>query len=286
MADVIIVGGGPAGVSAALYSVRAGNVTRVISLGSGALGRTEKIENYYGFDESISGPELERRGIQGAKRLGVVFEEGEVFSVQMNESLGYDVEASCGNYKADAVILATGTSRKTPKIDGILDYVGHGVSWCAVCDAFAFRGREVALLGNGEYALHEASVLAPLVSKITLLTDGTPAPENCEYEIDTRKVTSVSGEGKVEKIIFEDGGSLALSGLFIAEGSAGAAELARKAGAMLDGTDIQVDENMRTTMPGLYACGDCTGPIYQISKAVWQGACAALDMNVYLKSKK
>ncbi len=286
MSDVIIVGSGPAGVSAALYAVRAGHNTLVISNGSGALGRTERIENYYGFEDVISGPELERRGIEGAKRLGVVFEEGEVFSVQMNAELGYDVEASCGSYKADAVILATGTSRKTPKIDGILDYVGRGVSWCAVCDAFAFRGKDVAVLGNGEYALHEASVLAPLVSGLTLLTNGADVPENCEYPADGRKISKIEGEGRVERIVFEDGESLAVSGLFIAEGSAGAAELARKAGAMLDGNDIQVDENMRTTMPGLYACGDCTGPIYQISKAVWQGACAALDMNMYLKNKK
>lgn len=286
MSDVIIVGSGPAGVSAALYAVRAGHNTLVISNGSGALGRTERIENYYGFEDVISGPELERRGIEGAKRLGVVFEEGEVFSVQMNAGLGYDVEASCGNYKADAVILATGTSRKTPKIDGILDYVGRGVSWCAICDAFAFRGKDVAVLGNGEYALHEASVLAPLVSGLTLLTNGADVPENCEYPADRRKISNIEGEGRVERIVFEGGESLAVSGLFIAEGSAGAAELARKAGAMLDGNDIQVDENMRTTMPGLYACGDCTGPIYQISKAVWQGACAALDMNMYLKNKK
>ncbi|MBQ3099677.1 MAG: NAD(P)/FAD-dependent oxidoreductase [Clostridia bacterium] len=286
MSDVIIVGSGPAGVSAALYAVRAGHNTRVISRGSGALGRTESVENYYGFEEAISGPELERRGIEGAKRLGVVFEDGEVFSVQMNAELGYDVEASSGSYKADAVILATGTSRKTPKIDGILDYVGRGVSWCAVCDAFAFRGKAVAVLGSGEYALHEASVLAPLVSNLTLLTNGANAPEGCGYSVDTRKLRAIEGDGRVERIVFDDGESIAVSGLFIAEGSAGAAELARKAGAILDGNDIQVDENMRATMPGLYACGDCTGPIYQISKAVWQGACAALDMNVYLKKNK
>lgn len=286
MSNVIIVGSGPAGVSAALYAVRAGHNTRVISRGNGALGRTESIENYYGFEDVISGPELERRGIEGAKRLGVVFDSGEVFSVQMNAELGYDVEASCGSYKADAVILATGTSRKTPKIDGINDYIGRGVSWCAVCDAFAFRGREVAVLGNGEYALHEASVLAPLVSRLTLLTNGADVPNGCEYPVDTRKIKEIEGEGRVERIVFDDGESIAVSGLFIAEGSAGAAELARKAGAMLDGNDIQVDENMRTTMPGLYACGDCTGPIYQISKAVWQGAAAALDMNIYLKKNK
>ena len=285
MANVIIVGSGPAGVSASLYAVRAGHDVRVISNGSGALGRTERIENYSGFEDVISGPELERRGIEGARRLGVVFDEGEVFSVQMNADLGYDVEASCGNYKADAVILATGTSRRTPKIEGILDFVGRGVSWCAVCDAFAFRGKDVAVLGNGEYALHEASVLAPLVSSLTVLTNAGEVPAGDEFVVDTRSISAIRGQGRVEEIVFEGGEALAVSGLFIAEGSAGAAELARKAGAMLEGNDIMVDENMRTTMPGLYACGDCTGPIYQISKAVWQGACAALDMNKYLKNR-
>ena len=163
MSNIVIVGSGPAGVSAALYAVRAGVQTTVLTKGSGALARAEKIENYYGFAQPVSGPELERRSIENARRLGVQFVQTEAVGLTWTDRL--TVETLAGAYPADAVILATGASRAVPRIPGLTGLEGHGVSWCAACDAFFYRGKDVAVLGSGEYALHEVQALLPVVKK-------------------------------------------------------------------------------------------------------------------------
>ena len=134
MPDLVIVGSGPAGVSAALYAARAGVRTTVLTKGPGALDRAELIQNYYGFAEPISGAELERRGIEGAKALGVNFVTTEAVGLTYTDRL--TVETLAGEFPADAVILATGASRVAPKIPGLVGLEGHGVSYCATCDAF------------------------------------------------------------------------------------------------------------------------------------------------------
>ncbi|MEG1244188.1 MAG: FAD-dependent oxidoreductase, partial [Oscillospiraceae bacterium] len=162
MANVIIVGSGPAGVSASLYTARAGIETTIITTGYSALKKAEKIENYYGFDSPVSGSQLESMGINGAKRLGVNIIEKEVVGISFDDKLV--VNTVDKELKADGVIIATGSSRLTPKIKGITEFEGKGVSYCAVCDAFFYRGKNVAVIGNGEYAVHEALELLPVVS--------------------------------------------------------------------------------------------------------------------------
>ena len=156
MPKIVIIGSGPAGISAALYAVRAGVDTTVLTKGPGALDRAEKIENYYGFAEPVSGAELERRSIENAKRLGVRFVTAEAVGLTYTDKL--TVETVDKNYPADAVILATGASRAVPRIPGLAGLEGHGVSYCAACDAFFYRGKDVAVLGSGEYALHEVQM--------------------------------------------------------------------------------------------------------------------------------
>lgn len=134
MPSIIIIGSGPAGISAALYAVRAGVDTTVLTKGPGALDRAEKIENYYGFAEPVSGAELERRSIENAKRLGVRFVTAEAVGLTYTDKL--TVETVDKNYPADAAILATGASRAVPRIPGLAGLEGHGVSYCAACDAF------------------------------------------------------------------------------------------------------------------------------------------------------
>ena len=153
MPNIVIIGSGPAGVSAALYAARAGVQTTVLTKGPGALDRAELIQNYYGFAEPITGAELERRGIEGAKAVGVEFVTTEAVGLTYTDKL--TVETLAGDFPADAVILATGASRAAPRIPGLAGLEGHGVSYCATCDAFFYRGRDVAVLGSGEYALHE-----------------------------------------------------------------------------------------------------------------------------------
>ena len=278
MPDLVIVGSGPAGVSAALYAARAGVRTTVLTKGPGALDRAELIQNYYGFSEPISGAELERRGIEGAKALGVNFVTTEAVGLTYTDRL--TVETLAGEFPADAVILATGASRAAPKIPGLVGLEGHGVSYCATCDAFFYRGKDVAVLGNGEYALHEVQALLPVVKSVTLLTNGSPLTAHFppEVAVHPEKIDAILGEERVTGVQLNGGGIVELSGVFVALGVAGSTALARKLGAEVDGNRIVVDpRTMQTTLPGLYAAGDCTGGLLQVAKAVYEGALAGTE---------
>ena len=277
MPNIVIIGSGPAGVSAALYAARAGVETTVLTKGPGALDRAELIQNYYGFAEPISGAELERRGIEGAKALGVQFVTTEAVGLTYMDKL--TVETLAGDFPADAVILATGASRAAPHIPGLAGLEGHGVSYCATCDAFFYRGKDVAVLGSGEYALHEVQALLPVVKSVTLLTNGSPltAAFPPEVTVCPEKVNAILGEERVSGAELSGGKTVALSGIFVALGVAGSTALARKLGAEVDGNRILVDEHMQTTLPGLYAAGDCTGGLLQVAKAVYEGALAGTE---------
>ena len=277
MPNIVIIGSGPAGVSAALYAARAGVKTTILTKGPGALDRAELIQNYYGFAEPISGAELERRGIEGAKALGVQFVTTEAVGLTYMDKL--TVETLAGDFPADAVILATGASRAAPHIPGLAGLEGHGVSYCATCDAFFYRGKDVAVLGSGEYALHEVQALLPVVKSVTLLTNGSPLTASFPPEVTVcpEMVNAIPGEERVSGVELSGGKTVALSGVFVALGVAGSTALARKLGAEVDGNRILVDEHMQTTLPGLYAAGDCTGGLLQVAKAVYEGALAGTE---------
>lgn len=279
MANVIIIGGGPAGVSAGLYTLRGNVDTTIFTQGGSALIKAEKIENYYGFPEGIGGKELYDRGIESVKRLGANVIEEEVTNVDYDGK--FVVSTGKNEYRAEALVIANGANRNVPRIKNIKEFEGRGVSYCAVCDAFFYRGKKTAVIGNGEYAIHEANTLKKVAESVIMLTDGKEAPEydNC----DTRKIKSIEGSETVEKVVFEDGSEMAVDGVFIALGVAGGVDLARKLGAVVNGSYISVDENMLTNIPNLYAVGDCTGGLLQVAKAVCDGAKAGIDIIKKLK---
>lgn len=278
MPSILIIGGGPAGLSAAIYAARAGIQTIVAYKDGGALEKTDKIENYFGFVDVVSGPELLARGRAQAERLGAQLIQTEVTGVEYAEK-GFTVKTTQGVFPADSVILATGAPRATPPIPGVRELEGRGVSYCAICDAFFYRGKAVSVLGEGEYALEEARTLLPVAASVTLLTSGAPAPSELPEGllVDTRSVAAVEGEDKVARVTFESGDPLAVDGVFIAYGTAGSSDFARKLGAQLDGNKIQAAEDGATAVPGLFAAGDCTGGLLQVAKAVSDGAQAALS---------
>lgn len=284
MPKVVIVGSGPAGVSASLYTQRAGCDTTVISLNGGALLKAEKIENYYGFSDAISGEKLYNDGIDGAKRLGVTFVEDEVVGLSFNGN--FTVSTTKSTFEADAVLLATGASRLAPNIDGLKDFEGMGVSYCAVCDGFFFRNKSVGVLGSGEYALHEVQELLNIVGSVTVFTNGEEPmvafPENVRVVKD--KINSFSGKPMALEINTEKE-TIILNGMFIAYKTAGSTALAKKVGATIDGNKIVVNENMQTNIKDLYSAGDCTGGLLQISKAVYEGAKAGTEIVKALKNK-
>ncbi|MFA9381638.1 MAG: NAD(P)/FAD-dependent oxidoreductase, partial [Acetanaerobacterium sp.] len=220
-------------------------------------------------------------------RLGAEVVEGEVLGIAY-EAEGFSVSTAAESYAAPAVILATGSSRKVPHIAGLLEFEGKGVSYCAVCDAFFYKGKDVAVLGDGEYALHEAAELLPIVSSVTLVTNGKRAPENVpeNMRVVTAKVEALEGESTLSALRLEDGGTIAVSGLFVALGVAGSSDLARKLGAEVDGTSVVVDREMKTGVPGLFAAGDCTGGMYQVAKAVYEGAVAGTSAVKYTRGRK
>ncbi len=289
--DVLIIGAGPAGISAALYARRGGLEVTVVTKGieTGGLAKADKIENYYGFAEPISGKELLRRGAAGAKRLGVHIVEDELLGLSFNDTFdGFKAEAKKHIFEAPAVILAAGAARTTLPLPGIQEFEGRGVSYCAICDAFFFRGKTVAVIGSGEYALHEAEVLLPHAKKVLLLTNGEkPAVKLPDtIELHTEKLAAVEGEGRVERIRLEDGRELPADGVFLAIGTAGSTELARKIGALLEGANIKTDDKQATNVPGLFAAGDCTGGLLQVSKAVYEGSVAGLAALRYVRDKQ
>ncbi len=283
---VIIVGAGPAGLSAAYYTVRAGIETLIIGRDGGALETAHKIENYFGFSGPVSGKQLISNSLNNAVRLGAHYSEDEVVEIGYGDP--FIVFTKSDRYTADSLILATGASRATLPIPGLKRLEGRGVSYCAVCDAFFYRNKAVAVVGNGAYALHEATILAQTASNVTILTNGKPpafsAPSN--IQIDERPIHFLLGEDVLDGIELSDQTVLKMDGLFVAVGVAGSADLARKLGAQVEGNLIMTDETMATTIPGLFAAGDCTGGLLQIAKAAADGALAGTGIIRYLRHKK
>ena len=265
------------GVGGILFVVLFGNLLafNLYMTGVKLIGPEKSV--LYGFAEPVSGAELERRSIENARRLGVQFVQTEAVGLTWTDRL--TVETLAGAYPADAVILATGASRAVPRIPGLTGLEGHGVSWCAACDAFFYRGKDVAVLGSGEYALHEVQALLPVVKSVTLLTNGAALTADFPPEVSvcTQKVEAILGEQAVTGVQLADGAVRAVSGVFVALGVAGSTALARKLGAAVEGSRIVVDDKMQTTVPGLYAAGDCTGGLLQVAKAVYEGALAGTE---------
>lgn len=275
---VWVVGGGPAGVSAAVYARRGGlEVSLIYQPGSSALDKAEQIDNLYG-SAPISGRDLLEQGLAQARNLGVEVMEAQALALGWGES-ALELTTNLGTHPAQAVILATGAPRLAPKLPGLREYEGKGVSYCAVCDGFFCRGKAAAILGNGAFACHEAAVLLPLASSVTLLTNGESAPEEVPegVVVETRKVASLEGGDLLERVRLEDGTILEIPRLFVALGTAGSGDLARQAGAVVNGSHIAVDDSMATNVPGLFAAGDCTGGLMQVVKAAHEGAVAGMS---------
>ena len=251
------------------------------------LEKANLIENYYGFEKGITGTELYQTGIKQAKHLGIDIKKEEVINVQIKENGEYKIITENQSYDSKTVIFATGNKKNVPKIKGIKEFEGKGVSYCAVCDGFFYKNKDISVLGNGKYAISETNELINIAKSITILTNGEKAPEirADNVKIDTRKVREVRGENKIQEIEFEDNSKIKTDGLFIALGIAGSSEFAKKLGIMTNKDKIIVNENMETNIPGIYAAGDCTGGLLQVSKAVYEGTKAGLQAIKYLRKQ-
>ena len=284
MYDSIIVGKGPAGITAAIYLKRAGYNCIVIGKDGGNLIKNSKIQNYYGIEE-ITGEELLLKGIKQAENLGIEVITDEVIELEYNNK--FSVKTINNVYEGKTIILATGNKRKTPNIEGINNFNGKGISYCAVCDGFFYKNKDVVVIGNGEYAINEVNHLLPIAKNVTLLTDGKQIDNSkINVNIDNREIKQFRGDSRLKEIEFKDNSNIKIDGAFLAIGIATSTDLAQRLGVLIKENRIIVDENMQTNVNGLFAAGDCTGGLLQISKSVYEGSKAGLSAVEYLKNLK
>ncbi len=184
--------------------------------------------------------------------MGIEVETDEVIGLEYDGI--YHVITRNNKFSSKTLIIATGANRKTPNIKGVKEFEGKGVSYCAVCDAFFYKDKDVGVLGGGDYALQEARHLLPIAKSVSILTNGKELVENRsinydDFYIHKKEIEEISGEDKISKIKFKDGTSLKTEGLFIAIGIATSTDLARKLGAVVNNNNIVVDTNMKTNVP-------------------------------------
>lgn len=278
MYDIAVIGGGPAGLSAAVQA-RVRNKSVLVISGDGRdnpLYKTPRIENYLGFPQ-VSGQELLEQFRAHANEMGTARKEGRVLNIMpMGDtfylSIGSEME------QARAIVLATGVVWAN-KYPGEAEYLGRGVSYCATCDGMLYRGKEVVVVGKAADAPQEANYLQELGCKVTYVSDKAPNGLRPDIPFVKAPKVEITGGAKVEAL---RAGSTTIpcEGVFILRPSVAPADLLP--GLALEDGYIQVDRNMATNLPGVFAAGDCTGLPLQVSKAVGEGLVAGLRAAEYV----
>ena len=292
--ELVIIGAGPAGYSAGIYAARSGLKTALFERGDGG-GRavlSPKIENYAGFD-SIPGAELMEKMRHHASKYVTMHVYEEVKNI-LRLSQAFTLETTKGKYTANAILLCTGTEHKTLDIPGEKEFLGKGVSYCATCDGFFFRGKRVAVMGGGNTAVMEASFLKQIGCKDVTLVHRrdqlraeniyvTEAKEKQVSFLLNKEANSITGNNVVKSLHLTDVATkktsvLEVDGVFISVGDTPQNELAKKLGVTLDDQGyIVVDRAQRTNIKGVFAAGDITGGVRQVITACAEGAIAALS---------
>lgn len=289
MYDIIIIGKGPAGLSAALYTVRSNMRTLIIGRNDSRLGKADKIDNYFGFADTVSGKQLLADGESQVKRLGAEVVEDEVVSIEKEDY--FSVITATQRYACKAMLLATGQPNKVIRVENLVKFEGKGVSYCSTCDGFFYNNLKVGVLGNKDFAMHEALELLTYTKDITVYTNGKQLEVSSKYDeelkkfkVETRQISRLDGADFLQRIHFTDGASQELDGLFVAYESASSVDFARKMGILVDGSSVVTDAGQQTNLEGLFAAGDCTSSFKQVSVAVGQGAIAGKAMTEYVKN--
>ncbi|MGB9788044.1 MAG: thioredoxin-disulfide reductase [Dictyoglomus turgidum] len=299
--DVIILGGGPAGLTAGIYTGR--NLWRTLIIEKGILGGnaalTEKIDNYPGFPEGITGEELVKRMETQAKKFGSKILESDVLSLKIDGNWKI-VETSQGTFRALTLIIATGTRPRKLEVPGEEDFIGKGVSYCAVCDGAFFIGKKVAVIGGGDSAVEEAIYLTKFAEEVTIIhrRDTLRAEKITQQRafsnpkikfLWSHVVKAIEGEKKVERLVLEDLKTgetkiFPVDGVFIYVGLIPNTELFKDILNLDPNGFIITDEKMHTSMPGIYAAGDVRSKILrQIVTAVADGAIAGMEASKFLE---
>lgn len=302
--DAIIIGAGPAGLTAGLFCARAGLKTLIVerSMIGGRMVEAPLIDNYPGFPEPVRGVELAQLMYNHAIKAGaeIIYPE-EIVDLIVGSKHHRVVTRLGKNYRSLAIIIATGLNVKKGTVINEEKLIGKGVSYCAVCDGPLFKGKKVALVGSSYRALNEALFLTGIASKVYVILHEKPEEE--AYSL-LRRIERVGNaiiiEGKATKIIgknyvegieveYSDGRKeiIDVSGIFISVGEVPTTQIFRKIGIKLDERGfIVTSKSQETNIPGIFAAGDVTGQGLQIATAVGQGAMAALSAIRYVRLVK
>lgn len=299
MFDVLVVGGGPAGITSAIYAKRAGRnvaIIEKIALG-GQLNIIGKIENYPGFSE-ILGPDLSDEFSRNIEHLDVpvIYDEITDFDFSGEDMV---VKGRNGQYTAYSVILALGSNYREIGIEGEKKFTGSGVSYCAVCDGRFFKDKTVAVVGSGDEAITDAIYLSPLVKAVHIFSKDKLKMNNYTFlDLEKREnvfvhenavAKKIDGNNVVESLEFENGAKkekMPLDAVFVAVGRKPATEMLKGKLELNDKGYIKINEKMQTSEQGVYACGDITDPLVrQISVAVGQGAIAGTEASKFALKK-
>lgn len=298
--DMIVIGGGPAGYTAALYAARSGLSVLVLEKLSagGQMALTEQIDNYPGFEDGIDGFTLGEKMQQGAERFGAVTELAEVYRADLLDRIK-TLETSEGVFRGRTVVIATGASPRALGVPGEEALVGKGVHYCAACDGAFYRGKTVAVVGGGNSAVADALTLSRIAKKVYLIhrrdslraTKVYHAPLMTSPNVEfcwNSTVSALLHTGRLTGLRLKDvrtGGEreIACDGMFISVGRAPATELFRDALELDKSGYIVADESTRTNLPGVFAAGDVrTKALRQVVTATADGAVAVHYAEAYL----
>ncbi len=294
--DILIIGGGPAGISAAIYAKRAGRSVAIIerAFPGGQLGLIGQIENYAGFSK-VDGNDLAYKFYQHAQSLNIPFimQEAQEFDLS---GLIKEVKCNKENFKAKAIILALGSHSRELNIEGEERLKGRGVSYCALCDGNFFKGKDVAVIGSGDSAFSDGVYLSNLCNKVYILTkDKLKLHNYAEDEFDNKNNVimlknaiskKIEGKDKVEKLVYiqdDKTASLEVAAVFVAIGRKPDTTALKGKVEMNEQGFIKTDDLMRTNVDGVFACGDNrANSIRQIATAVGDGAVAGTEASKYV----
>jgi thioredoxin reductase (NADPH) len=287
--DAVIVGGGLAGLSAAVYLGRAQRDALIVDSGRSLANWEPNVQNYLGFPDGISGEELLRRGRLQARNYGVDLCEDEIIDATRADGLFY-LRGTGGSYQSRRLLLATGLFHLAPDIPGLDACMGHSFFFCKDCDAYRVQGQQIGIIGRNNEAVEYALGMLPYSAKVFLATNGkNPVWDQAhanwvrEYEIPilTGRILQADQEhGKITSLTFESGECLSLNCAFTTRGDIFHNRLAKSLGAKIDSEgQILVNEDGRTSVPGLYAAGCVTPANCQMIIAAGEGAAAAQAIN-------